>query len=165
MMHYNIGQIIAIKGLYGAALVKYEKAEEYIDNPNLPERMATCYLAKSQWDKAIIKLQQAISYQEDEKSMVPFYNELGNTYLRIEKANLAEEAFKNILKINSGYIVAYYGLGRAYLSQNKLDEAQEELQKVIELAPNCEEAKHSREIIQEITREKLKSQPTETNSP
>lgn len=165
MMYYNIGQIVAIKGLYGAALVKYEKAEEYIDNPNLPERMATCYLAKSQWDKAIIKLQQAISYQEDEKSMVPFYNELGNTYLRIGKANLAEEAFKNILKINSGYIVAYYGLGRAYLSQDKLDEAQVELQKVIELAPNCEEAKHSREIIQKITQEKLKSQPTETSNP
>jgi len=165
MMYYNIGQILSIKGLYGAALAKFEKAEEYIDHPNLPERLTTCYLAKSQWDEAITKLQQAISYQEEEKSMVPFYNELGNTYLRLEKAKLAEEAFKKILKINSGYIVAYYGLGMAYLRQNKLGEAQEELQKVIELAPNCEEAKHSREIIQKITQENLKSKPTETNSP
>ena len=164
MMYYNLGQIISQKGIYTPAIENFEKAEKYFDHPNLPERLATCYFAKGQWDEAITKLRQAISYQRDEKSMVPFYNELGNTYLRVEKAKLAEEAFKTVLKINPKYVNAHYGLAGAYLRQNKLDEAQGELEKVIELAPDSREAKNARNIIQQIAQEKLKSQPEKTDN-
>jgi len=53
-------------------------------------------------------------------------------------------------------------LAGAYLRQNKLDEAQEELQKVIELAPDSLEAKNCQNIIQQIAQEKLKI-PTNGN--
>ena len=91
-------------------------------------------------DKAIVKLKQAISYQKTEKSMIPLYTDLGNNYMRVGRYKPAEIAFKNALRVDPKYVDAHYGLAGAYLRQNKLDKAQEELQKVIDLAPDSREA-------------------------
>ena len=85
--------------------------------------------------------------------------------MRAGRYKPAEIAFKNALKINPKYVNAHYGLAGAYLRQNKLDEAQEELQKVIELAPDSQEANYARNIMQQIAQEKLKTPPTETDNP
>ena len=165
MVHYNLGQIIYQKGIYTPAIENFEKAEKYIDHPDLPARLAYLYFKKGQLDKGITKLKQAISYQKIEKSMVPLYTDLGNNYMKVGRYKPAEIAFINALKINSKYVNAHYGLAGAYLRQNKIDEAQEELKKIIELAPDSQEAKYARETIQKIAQEKLKSQPTETDNP
>jgi len=136
-----------------------------MDHPDLPGRLAYLYLKKGQQDKAITKLKQAISYQKNEKSMVPLYTDLGNNYMRAGRYKPAEIAFKNALKIAPDFVNAHYGLAGAYLQQNQENEALEELQKVIELAPDSQEANYARNIIQNITQEKLKSQPTETGIP
>jgi len=166
-VYYDIGKILLNQEFYIPALENFKKAEKYVDHPNLPLDFAKIYLKKGMLEEAVTKIKQAISYQSDEKSMVPLYSELGNTYLRLGRYKPAEIAFKNALKINPKYVIAHYGLAGAYLRQNKLDEAQEELQKVIELAPDSQEANYARNIIQQIsqTKTKLKSQPTETNNP
>ena len=156
MMYYNLGQIISQKGIYGLAIENFEKAEKYIDHPDLPQKLAYLYLKKNQQDKAIAKLKQAISYQKNEKSMVPLYTDLGNNYIRLARYNPAEIAFKNALKIDPDFVNAHYGLAGAYLQQNQQNEALEELQKVIELAPDSQMAKNARELIQKIAQEKLK---------
>jgi len=165
VMYYSLGQIISQKGIYTPAIENFEKAERYIDHPDLPGKLAYLYLKKGQVNRAIVKLKQAISYQKNEKSMIPLYTDLGNNYIRMRRYEAAEIAFKNALKINSKYVNAHYGLAGAYLRQNKLDEAQEELEKIIELAPDSQVANYARNILQQIAQEKLKSQPTETNSP
>ena len=96
--------------------------------------------------------------------MVPLYTDLGNNYMRVERYKPAEIAFKNALRIDPKYVNAHYGLAGAYLRQNKLDEAQEELQKIIELAPDSQEAQYARNIIQQITQEKLKASPTKPDN-
>jgi len=164
-IYYDIGKILKIKELYGVALKYFEKAAKYIDRPGLPQDFALIYLKNGQLDKAAIKLKQAISYQRDKKSMFPFYSELGNTYLQLGRYKPAEIAFKNTLKINPDFVNAHYGLAGAYLNQNKTEKALIELQKVIELAPDSQEAKYSRDIMQKISQEKLKAQPTETDNP
>jgi len=155
-VYYDIGKILQNKGIYNLALEYFEKAAKYVDHPDLPRDFALIYLKKGQLDKAAIKLRQAISYQKNKKSMVPLYTDLGNTYLRLGRVKPAEEAFKNALKINPKYVNAYYGLAGVYLRQNREAEALEELQKVIELAPDSEEAKYARDIMQKIAKEKLK---------
>ncbi|MBA7512458.1 hypothetical protein ES705_04463 [subsurface metagenome] len=165
VMYYSLGQIISQKGIYTPAIEYFEKAEKYIGHPDLPGRLAYLYLKKGQVDRGIAKLKQAISYQRTEKSMVPLYTDLGNNYIRLGRYKPAEIAFINALKINLKYVNAHYGLAGAYLGQNKLDEAQDELQKVIELAPDSEEANYARDTIQKINQEKLKAQPTETGNP
>jgi len=156
MTYYNLGQIVSQKGIYGVSIEYFEKAGKYMDHPDLPTRLAYLYFKKGQLDKGIIKLKQAISYQKNEKSMVPLYTDLGNNYMRVGRYKPAEIAFQNALKINPKYVNAHYGLAGAYLRQNKLDEAQEELQKVIEIAPDSREATSARKIIQQIAQTKLK---------
>jgi len=158
MVYYNLGQIIYRKGIYTPAIESFEKTEKYMDHPDLPGRLAYLYFKKGQLNKGIAKLKQAISYQKNEKSMVPLYTDLGNNYMRVRRYKSAEMAFKNALKINPKYVNAHYGLAGAYLLQNKLDEAQEELQKVIELAPDSQMAKNARNIIQKIAQKKLNAQ-------
>jgi len=56
-------------------------------------------------------------------------------------------------------------LAGVYLNQSKTDEALVELQKVIELAPDSQEAKYAQSIMQQIAQEKLKAPPTESDNP
>jgi O-antigen ligase len=164
-VYYNIGNILINEEFYITAQEYLEKAEKYIDHPNLPRNLASVYLKKGMLDKVAIKLKQAISYQKNKKSMVPLYGELGNTYLHLNRYKTAEIAYKNALKINQNYVNAHYGLAGVYLRQNRLEEALEELQKVIELAPDSEEAEYAREIMQKIEQAKLEAQPTENDNP
>ncbi len=150
-IYYDIGKILEIKEFYSIALKYFEKASKYIDSSDLPQDFALIYLKSSQLDKAAIKLKQAISYQPDEKSMFPLYSELGNVFLQLGRYKPAEIAFKNALEINPDFVNAHYGLAGAYLQQNKQAGALEELQKVIELAPDSKEAQHARDIMQKIT--------------
>jgi tetratricopeptide (TPR) repeat protein len=163
-IYYDIGKILQNKELYGISREYLEKAAKYIDHPDLPLDLAIIYLKSGMLDEAAIKLKQAISYQPDEKSMLPLYAELGNTYLQLERYKPAEIAFKNAIKINPVFVNTHYGLAGAYLNQNKIGEALVELQKVIELAPDSEEAKYAQNVIQNITQEKLKIPPTETDN-
>jgi len=165
MVYYNLGQILSQKGIYGVSLEYFEKAGKYIDHPDLPARLAYLYIKKGQVDKAIVKLKQAISYQRTEKSMIPLYTDLGNIYMRAVRYVPAELAFKNALKISPQYVNAHYGLAGSYLRQKKLDEAQVELKKVIELAPDSPGAKNAQNIMQQIAQEKLKTPPAKTENP
>jgi O-antigen ligase/Tfp pilus assembly protein PilF len=164
-IYYDIGKILQNKEFYGIAGEYLKKAEKYIDHPNLPLDFAIIYIKKGMLDKAAIKLKQAISYQSDEKSMFPLYAELGNTYLQLKRYKPAEIAFKNALEINPDFTNAHYGLAGVYLRLNQQDKALEELKKVIELAPDSQEAKHAQNIMQQIAQEKLKAPPTETDNP
>ena len=149
-IYYDTGKILQNKELYGVAKKYLEKAEKYIDHPDLPLDLAVIYLKNGMLDEAAIKLKQAISYQPDEKLMLPLYSELGNTYLQLERYKPAEIAFKNALKINPDFVNAHYGLAGAYLKQNLSNEALIELQKVIELAPDSQEAGYAKIILTNI---------------
>ena len=159
-LYYDLGKIFMERGLYNTALKYFKESEKYFDLRGLPQNLAIIYLAKGETDNAITELKRAISYQLREGTMPPLYNELGNTYLKLEKYELAEAAFKDALKIDPNYTMAHYGLANTYLTQNKIEEALVELKKIIKFAPNSQEAKHARDAIQKIAQEKLKSQPT-----
>ena len=150
--YYSIGKILEYKKLYASAGEYYEKSEKYFDFPYLPQSLAVVYLRQDMPDEAIIKLKQAISYQKNEKSMVPLYSQLGDIYLYRKKYEEAEEAFKNILEIDSDFLNAHYRLANIYLKQDKQIEALREFKKVIELAPDSEAAKYSKIMIQKINK-------------
>jgi len=155
-VYYDIGVTFKNKEFYNFSQEYLEKAERYTDHPDLPLDLAFLYLKKGLLDKASVKLKKAITYQSSEGSMCHLYSELGNIYLQLKRYKPAEVAFKNALKINSNYVNAHYGVAGAYLHQNRLDEALEELKRVVELAPDSQEAKYARDIIQKIGQEKLK---------
>jgi O-antigen ligase len=153
-VYYQMGRTLQNRRIYNIALEYFEKAEKYVDHPDLPQDLASVYLKKELFDKAAIKFKQAISYQKNEKSMLPLYNQLGSIYFRQKNYKQAEMAFENALKIEPNFVNSHYGLASVYLQQNRPDEALQELQKVIELAPDSQMAKNARELIQKIAQEK-----------
>jgi len=159
-LYYDMGKIFMIRELYGAALKYFKESEKYFDLRGLPQNLAIIYLAKGETDNAITELKKAISYQRREETMPPLYSELGNAYLKLERYEPAEIAFKDALKIDANFVNASYGLASTYLKQNKIEESLIELKKVIELAPDSQEAKYARDAIQKIEQAKPESQPT-----
>ena len=156
VLHYNLGAFFMRPDLYDTALTNFEKSAKYFDYPSLPQNLATIYLAKGELGKAIDEFKRAISYQRNVQTMPPLYSELGNAYLKLERYEPAEIAFKDALKIDANFVSACYGLASTYLRQNRIGEGLVELKKVIELAPDSEEAKYARDAIQKIEQEKLK---------
>jgi len=122
--HYDLGKIFMMRGLGNTALKSFKEAEKYIDFPGMPQNIAAIYLAKGDLDKAISEFKRAITYQRREETMPPLYVELGNIYLKLEKYELAETAFKDALKINSNL------LAEAGLEQNRTDEELKELEEL-----------------------------------
>jgi len=163
-VYYDIGKILLNNGFYTPSLEHFEKAEKYIDHPDLPLDFAKIYNKMGLTDKVTLKLKQAISYQFDKKSMLPLYAELGNTYMLQKKYVPAEIVLKKALEIDNNFINAHYGLAGVYLQQNRLQEGLEELQIVIEIAPDSTQANFARQTIQKINQEKLKAQPEKTGN-
>jgi O-antigen ligase/lipoprotein NlpI len=162
--YYDIGYSLMRKGLFHESVKYFEMAQKYIDIPGLPNNLAAVYINTGQLDKGIVELKKAILYQKNEESMVPLFCTLGSLYNKQNKTELAEKSFKNALKIGPDFVNAHYGLAQTYYQQNRVEEMQEELQIVITLDPNSEEAKYSRDILQQIAQEKLKFQPEKTDN-
>ncbi len=157
MAYFNLGQILAQRGLNTVAIEYFEKAAKFMDHPDLPENLAYLYIRKGMLAEAIPKLEQAILYQEKEKDRAPLYSDLGKLYLQSRKYSDAEVAFRNALKIDNKKVDSHLGLAVALLNQNKKEEALKELDKVIELAPDSQEAEQARDLLQQIARERLKA--------
>ena len=160
-LYYNLG-IVSMD--HSTALTNFEKAVKNFDFPDLPQNLAIIYLAKGDLEKAINEFKRAISYQRTKGTMPPLYVELGNAYLKLERYESAEIAFKEALKIDPNLVSAHYRLAEAYLRQNKVEEVLVELKKVIELAPESQEAKYARDIMQKIEQAKLEAQPAKNNN-
>jgi O-antigen ligase/tetratricopeptide (TPR) repeat protein len=155
-IYYDIGKVLQSKKIYTITLEYFQKAAKYCDSPDLPKDFAVVYLMRNQLEEAAVKLKQAISYQKTDQAMLPLYCDLGSIYLRLKRHDLAEIALKKALQINTDYANAHFRLGGVYLEQKKITEAQEEFQKVIELAPDSPEAKNAQEMINRIIQEKAR---------
>ena len=162
----------------------------YFELGNVYSRLKKYEQAEIAFKNTVDKLKRAISHQPTESTMAPLYFELGNAYLKLEKYELTEIAFKNAIRINSNLLAkaelkqnrtdeelvelknkitsnlanAHYELAGAYIKQNKTEEGLAELKKIIELAPESEEAKYAREAIQKIEQTKPEPQPEKDNS-
>ena len=150
-MSYNIGIILRKKRLYREAQEYFEKAEKTCDIPSLPLELSLVYYNQSLLEKAAEKFEKAISYQSNERTMAPIYVNLGTTYFRLKKSDLAENCYQNALKIGPNIIQAHFGMGLVYVEKKLWQKAVEEFSMVIKLKPDSKEAKKAQEIIQQIT--------------
>ena len=150
-MYYGIGAILMnYKKDFTMAEEYFKKAQKYTDYPELPQNLAFIYLRKGELNKAVVKLEQAISYQKNKKSMLHLYCILGNTYINLRDYKKAEIAFNKALEIDINSVKAHFGLAGVYLKQGKKIMALLEFQRVIKLAPDSIEAKYSQEILDKL---------------
>jgi len=150
-MYYCIAEILMFyKKDFTLAEEYFEKAEKYTDYPKLPQYFANIYFQRGELNKAIAKLEQAITYQKSKATMMPLYRALGTVYLKLEDYEKAEIAFNNALEIDVNSFKVHYGLAGAYLNQGKKDLALLEFKKVVKLAPHSKEGKYSQEMLNKL---------------
>jgi len=150
-IYYCIGEILmSHKKDLTLAEEYFKKAEKYTDYPKLPQFLANVYYQKGEFEKAVTKLEQAITYQESKAAMLPLYRAIGTSYLKLKDYKKAEIAFVNALEIDVNSYKAHYGLAGAYFNQGKKDLALLEFKKVVELAPHTIEGKYSQKLINEL---------------
>lgn len=90
------------------------------DHVNSLERLGLAYFKQRRFAEAATAFDALKAYKPDAKT----YNSLGESYLEIEKADEAIEAFSNALGYNPDFEKARYNLGRAYLKLGNRDMAQ-----------------------------------------
>jgi len=148
---FNVGKILIKKGEYEEAQIYLERAEKAGGIPFLPLELGLVYYNQGLLEKAAEKFEKAISYQSKERSMALIYVNLGTTYFRLKRTDLAENCYQNALKIKPNIIQAHFGMGLIYVEKKLWQKAVEEFSMVTKLKPDSKEAKKAQEIIQQIT--------------
>ena len=146
-IYFELANNLKIMGDNKSALENLHKAESYTDNYYLPGNIAYLYNQEGESIKAIPYLEKAIKYQKNKRDMVPLQLQVANIYLTIDDNQNAERHFNDVIKYNSKNIEAHYGLANVYIKQGKVEQAKEELERVIELEPESKLAEEAREII------------------
>ncbi len=146
-LYFNIASILANNGIYQPALEYYHNAEKFIDDHNLPNNIASLYLTRREYDKAIPYLEKAIKYQSNKSAMLSMKIQLANIYITLKDYKNAEHHFVDVIRSNPENAEAYYGLAVVYINQNKNEDAINALNKIIEIAPESKIADYAKTIL------------------
>lgn len=155
-------------GRYAEALTKLQEALN-LKPQNvkvIEDKMAQIYYDKGREEYERLKYESARESFEAavmKNSANPeYYYSLGWAYYKLGKKSqknspavskryltFAEESFKKAIEIDSGFVKAYNSLGQTYISLNNQTEAINMYKKVIELAPDSDQAERARSILKE----------------
>jgi len=120
--HYNLGNIYSNEGDFSAAVGAYQKAIEL--NPsytNALYNLAWVYFRNlEEYEKGAEMLQRVIQLEPD---AVDAINELGELYRLWGKPNLAEEQYREAIRINPQFLFPYSNLGELFYQQANYEEA------------------------------------------
>jgi arylsulfatase A-like enzyme/Tfp pilus assembly protein PilF len=113
-------------------------------DPALWNIMGNVYYAKLDLKKAKEYYQRALELDENNSLLL---TNLGNLKLTASKTAITSEDLKNALElfkqaieIEPDYVVAYIGLGRAYLQANQINKSIQAFEKAYELDPDSDDA-------------------------
>ena len=109
--------------------------------------LCAIYLEKGNLEEGLKYFQQLD--EEALKDHSVFYN-IGVLLFNNNQMDMAIDYFKKCLTRNPNYIEAYFQLALAYLNKDDVEEAKKNFQKIIELAPESEQATQAKEILKSL---------------
>jgi tetratricopeptide (TPR) repeat protein len=116
---------------------------------NIHFHMGNALYQKNMLQEALVEFKEAIRLRPNYPDI---RNRLGELYMKRGQFNLAGEEFQMSLKINPKYVAAALNLAECHRlhSEQLMDKAEKEYQRVIELAPDNGQASRGLEIIRSI---------------
>lgn len=108
------------------------------NNPWSQEALATCYFGLGEPGKAISVLEERLKRGPVE--VFPIVS-LGMAHSASGDASRAEAQFQKAVAIDDKYPLAWFGLGKALTTQNKLEPAEHAYRRAIELSPGMTDAR------------------------
>ena len=107
---------------------------------NLYELLASIYMAKDEWERALVTLKKG-EVLEPDSALVSF--QMGWCYENLQQVDLAERYYSRALRLEPSMVEAYSGLGWLFYQKNQYDVALVLFEKALELDPeNPEMADH-----------------------
>ena len=110
------------------------------------------------WDKALIEadmeeFEAALEGLDRVLELSPYsaaiiYKDKGNIYYKMEEWEKSLQAFNQSLELDPYYTYAYKGRGSLYTALNRFDEAENDLLKALEYAPDDKDAMQRLEFLQ-----------------
>ncbi|MEW5909815.1 MAG: tetratricopeptide repeat protein [Thermodesulfobacteriota bacterium] len=134
-LHYDLGLVYMAKEKPDLAIFNFQKAIKLkADFAAAKNSLGTVYLVKEDWDKAIAVFKEVT---EDLLYATPHYplTNLGFAYFSKKDFKLAETYYLQALNKEPEYAVAWRGLGKTYLSTNRVSNAIEAFEKAIRISP------------------------------
>ena len=110
-------------------------------------QLASIYLEKKLYVQGIELLQKALKLKDPEnlENMAKIYNALGFTYFTQEQYDIAIRQYKEALKIDPKYVIAYNNLGHAYEKKKLTAQALEAYESALKYDSNNDTAKRRAE--------------------
>ncbi|TYO98817.1 tetratricopeptide repeat protein [Geothermobacter ehrlichii] len=145
--HNNLGALYLDMKRWDDAIRHFRLAAENLlfDRPALARTgMAVAQLKKGDNFGAIESCKAALL---DDYQLPQAHFFLGEAYQALGRLDEAIASYRQALNLAPNYLLAHYQLGMAYLKQKKNDLVRPEFEKVIELAPQSEQARLSREYL------------------
>lgn len=128
-----LGLVYYSKERFPKAIEHFQKALKWDPNfSNAAHNLGIVYLYLNRYDEAIALFQNALSndlYRNRANSI----NALGWAYYKKKDYEMAEKYFKETLEHNRLFYEAYGNLAKVYLSLDRVDDAIDQLSKVLQL--------------------------------
>ncbi|KAJ1523681.1 hypothetical protein ONE63_001521 [Megalurothrips usitatus] len=106
--------------------------------------MGRDFLSRGQYQDALSHYHAAI---EGDNSNAVTYFSRGTVYLALGKANLALTDFDKVLELKPDFVAARVQRGHILLKQARLEEAEQELDRVFQWEPHNQDAAHYRNLV------------------
>jgi len=138
-LHNDLGLVYMAKNQLPMAIEHFEKAVDLKpDYAPARNNLGTAYLAMKNWDAAIICFQEV---SRDLLYATPHYplTNLGWAYYNKKEFALAEQFYREALKIDPNYYVALRGLGLTYLAIGNSLDAVNFLERAVKYSPGFPE--------------------------
>lgn len=145
LLHLNAGNAASEMGDNEAAIAHYQALlEGSPDNPDARMGLANVYMQERRLEDAIAVLEQMdMSTVTDP---IVFYN-IGTLFFDQGESAEAQGYYEQAVALDPSFADAYMQLGLSLIQQGKMEEAGPHLQKVIELAPDTENAALAQEFL------------------
>lgn len=140
--HFNQGIALLQQKQYDQAITEFEAAEE-IDpkQPAVWANLAQAYGGADQVDKGIEAYQKAIELEQDPKQQAGLYNNMGQLYIKANRADDAKAAFEKAANVNPADAgIYYFNLGVTFYNHNDCKSAVDPLKKATEVDPQRADA-------------------------
>jgi len=140
----NLGALYLDLGEWDLAIQHFQKAADNLlfTEPEVAlTGLGYANFKKGEYLAAIEAFKQALN-QNPRYS--PAHFRLGETYLALDRTDLAIASLQQALSLSPRYVDAYYQIGLAYAKAERLSDATRSFQEVIRLAPDSESARLSR---------------------
>ncbi|MDO9527588.1 MAG: tetratricopeptide repeat protein [Syntrophales bacterium] len=153
--HNYLGTVYFNKGLWDKAIKEFNKALAnvlYATPASALYNMGRAYYQKGNYRMALAKYNEAMIKGPNIIPLPLIEKDMGVASFELGEIDSAIGHFKRSLKLVPTFVESHYWLGRCYVKQGDVQGAIEELETVIETAPESEFGEKAKEILKAIER-------------